>query len=243
MAWVRLDDDFLGDPVIANLSDSALVLWIAGIAYSNRKLTDGFIPHGVGITLRYCDGNPTPYIRELEAVGRWVPVEGGWKIHRYLDWQPSKEAVLEDREHLSSIRREAGRRGAQARWNGKMANAKQTDGPNPNPNPKYFSNFYAAYPRHVGRRAAERAFAAALKRAPAGTIIAGAKRLADDPNLPEPTFIPYPATWLNRDGWEDEPLPARDVKPGDAEREAERQRRIAEANRMIEEERRAEEPS
>jgi hypothetical protein len=27
--------------------------------------------------------------------------------------------------------------------------------------------------------------------------------------LPEREFIPHPTTWLNRDGWEDDPLPER----------------------------------
>ena len=70
-----------------------------------------------------------------------------------------------------------------------------------------FDEFYEVYPRRVGRGAARRAFDKALKVAEAAEIIAGARRLADDPNLPETRFIPYPATWLNREGWGDEPYP------------------------------------
>ena len=76
--------------------------------------------------------------------------------------------------------------------------------------PAGFGAFYGAYPRHVGRRAAVKAYRQALKRADAETILDGARRLAQDPNLPEPRFIAYPATWLNRDGWGDDPQPARD---------------------------------
>jgi hypothetical protein len=39
-------------------------------------------------------------------------------------------------------------------------------------------------------------------------ILGGAVRLRDDPNR-EQQFTPHPTTWLNRDGWEDEPLPPR----------------------------------
>ena len=99
MGWVRLDDGFAEDPVIANLSDSALALWVAGIAYSNRQLTDGFIPLQVGYGgLRYCDGNAVPFARELERVGRWEKVDGGWKIHAYLEWQRSSVEILGERE-------------------------------------------------------------------------------------------------------------------------------------------------
>ena len=38
-------------------------------------------------------------------------------------------------------------------------------------------------------------------------MLDGAVRLASDPNLPETQFIPYPSTWLNREGWNDEPYP------------------------------------
>lgn len=70
-----------------------------------------------------------------------------------------------------------------------------------------FSRFWETYPRHVGKLAAERAFDKACKRASAEEIILGAKRLSEDPNLPDPKFIPHPTTWLNRGGWLDDPLP------------------------------------
>lgn len=76
----------------------------------------------------------------------------------------------------------------------------------------YFETFYKAYPRHTGRAAAEKAFAKALRVAPAERIVAGARRFAADPNLPpreEARFIPHPATWLNAGRWDDDPLPPR----------------------------------
>lgn len=73
--------------------------------------------------------------------------------------------------------------------------------------PKHFNEFWNHYPRKVGKRAAETAYRNATKRADESTIIDGVKRYATDPNLPDPKFIPHPATWLNRDGWLDEPEP------------------------------------
>lgn len=78
---------------------------------------------------------------------------------------------------------------------------------------EYFDEFWAAYPRKVGKQKARTKFTTATKRADPHTIIAGAKRLATDPNLPEKQFIPHPTTWLERDGWDDEPLPPRERKP------------------------------
>lgn len=99
MGWVKLDDAFGEHPKIARISDTALALWVTGLAYCNRNLTDGFIPNTVGLgQLRYCEGNATPGIRELEGVGLWQPVKGGWQVHDYADFQPSREAVLAERD-------------------------------------------------------------------------------------------------------------------------------------------------
>ncbi|ARD42491.1 hypothetical protein [Actinomyces gaoshouyii] len=75
--------------------------------------------------------------------------------------------------------------------------------------PEGFAEFYDIYPRHVARRTAAKAYAKALSRATPETILAGARRLAADPNLPESRYIRYPATWLNADGWRDDPMPPR----------------------------------
>ncbi|WP_337448874.1 helix-turn-helix domain-containing protein [Corynebacterium pseudokroppenstedtii] len=75
-----------------------------------------------------------------------------------------------------------------------------------------FDEFWDAYPRKVGKKKARAKFAAAVKAAgDAQRVIDGAQRLAADPNLPEKRFIPHPTTWLERGGWDDEPLPARSL--------------------------------
>ena len=80
-----------------------------------------------------------------------------------------------------------------------------------------FERFWEIYPRKVGKKHAKDKFTSATKRADAETIIAGAQRFASDPNLPETQFVPHPSTWLNRDGWEDEPLPSRVTTRGKGE--------------------------
>lgn len=99
MAWVKLDDRFDEHPKVAALSDSAVALFVSGLAYCNRNLTDGFVPRQVGLgQLRYCDGNTTPVIGELVEAGMWEEAPGGWQVHDYLDFQPSREQVEGDRE-------------------------------------------------------------------------------------------------------------------------------------------------
>lgn len=75
--------------------------------------------------------------------------------------------------------------------------------------PAAFEEFWLAYPRHVGKPKAQAAFVKAAKRADPGKIIAGAGRYRADPNRQD-AFTAHPATWLNRDGWDDDPLPGRE---------------------------------
>ena len=62
-----------------------------------------------------------------------------------------------------------------------------------------FAAFYAAYPRHDGKIAAEKAYRRALQRATADEIDVG---LAGYRFSADPQFIPLPATWLNQGRWE-----------------------------------------
>ena len=64
-----------------------------------------------------------------------------------------------------------------------------------------FIRWWAIYPRQKAKRAAERAYRAALKRASADAIVTGLRAYRFSP---DPAFIPHPATWLNGDCWADE---------------------------------------
>ena len=70
-----------------------------------------------------------------------------------------------------------------------------------------FLDFYAVYPRHVGKEAARRAFVKAVKtKAPAADIIEGARRYAAATAAAgiETRYIAHPATWLNAGRWSDD---------------------------------------
>jgi hypothetical protein len=71
-----------------------------------------------------------------------------------------------------------------------------------------FAAFWAAYPLKVGKRKAEPAFTRAAKRADPAAIIAAAIAYRNDPNR-EQAYTAHPTTWLNRDGWDDDPIPPR----------------------------------
>ena len=81
-----------------------------------------------------------------------------------------------------------------------------------------FSKFWIHYPRKVGKGNAEKIFAKLLREAKDPEALAleieqGAERMSKDYNLPPKQFIPHPATWLSREGWNDEPYPDRERTP------------------------------
>jgi hypothetical protein len=114
----------------------------------------------------------------------------------------SREDVARLREDLAPGTEEQGNRGTEEQGKELLLSAPRWS--------DTFDAFYVAYPRKVGKEAARKAFAAAIRRGVSGTdIVEGAERYAADPNLPDKQFIPYPATWLNAGSWADEPQPAR----------------------------------
>ena len=67
---------------------------------------------------------------------------------------------------------------------------------------------YKAYPRKVGKEAARKAIAKALKGKSADELMTATKAFADAvKQWPEADrcFIPHPATWFNRGSYDDDP--------------------------------------
>ncbi len=161
MPWVRLDEGFADHPKLREAGPLGLAMQVAGLCYCNRYLTDGFIPssvvptllnlEGIGMNIWHGElmggGDDATWqlvVDALLAVGLWEQVEGGYYIHDYLDYQPSRSQVIAEREQ----KREAGQRGglasAQARAQARatapahtpaQAESKPVPGPVPGPVP------------------------------------------------------------------------------------------------------------
>ena len=65
-----------------------------------------------------------------------------------------------------------------------------------------FDIFYLAYPKHIGRKAAEKAFQKAIKETSIAAMLAAIEK--QKAGWTDPKFIPHPATWLNQGRWADE---------------------------------------
>lgn len=111
MTWARIDDGFRDHPRFLDMSSAAVGLWASSLAYCNKHSTDGHVPVRALAKLAPIE---TPKARaamvaELLGRGAWEPAQdGGYLVHDFLDWNDSKAEVQK--------RREAGRRGAAARW-------------------------------------------------------------------------------------------------------------------------------
>ena len=81
-----------------------------------------------------------------------------------------------------------------------------------------FEEWYAHYPRKVGRGAAEKQYGAALKKTEQSALVERVMVFALAVADKDPSFIPHPATWLSQERWTDDQAainPQSDpVKPG-----------------------------
>jgi len=93
MAWVKFDDGFPEHPKIIGLSDAAFRLHVEAVSYCNRQLTDGLV---LAVVLPRITSarHPVKVAAELVSAGVWEATEGGWWIHDYLDYQPSKQDAM-----------------------------------------------------------------------------------------------------------------------------------------------------
>jgi hypothetical protein len=116
---------------------------VAALCYCNRNLTDGFVPWAAARTLlswEYIEGGKAWRVgvtsgpvgddvdadritRILVAAGLWHEVEGGYQVHDYEDYQPTRQEVLE----LSAKRQAAGQAGGLAKAKQLASNALAND--------------------------------------------------------------------------------------------------------------------
>ncbi len=111
MTWARFDDSFPEHPKVIGLSADAFRLHVTAICYSARTLTDGVIQQA---SLRVIGANKK-LATELVDAQLWDLHQLGYAVHDYLDYNPSRDHVLAEREKRSA----AGKAGANSRWQSK----------------------------------------------------------------------------------------------------------------------------
>jgi len=67
-----------------------------------------------------------------------------------------------------------------------------------------FDGWWAVYPKRVDKGHARAAFKRARDKVSLETLMAATQRYAQSVSGKDPQFIPYPATWLNGERWDDD---------------------------------------
>jgi hypothetical protein len=86
----RLDTHWHANPKVLALGLPAMGLHAWSISYCDAELTDGFVPFGAVPRL---EGIKTA-IERLIRSGCWEVVDGGYRLHDYLDYNRSRDQAL-----------------------------------------------------------------------------------------------------------------------------------------------------
>ena len=126
MVWAKIDDAILDNPKIARVGVYGFALHVAAVTWCCRNLTDGFIPSARVTALLTLEkvmfdvANPLALVGEPESMagdtglsaltiaealvdaGLWDRAPGGFQLHDFLEYNPSREEVLAKREKISA---------------------------------------------------------------------------------------------------------------------------------------------
>lgn len=107
MPWFRMEDSFHSHPKVIAAGNEAIGLYARCGTYAAQHLTDGFIPEDIAVLYGASDtgsrrnpgtGKPETLAETLVRTKLWRRTRGGWRMPDYLDYNPSREAVDNDRK-------------------------------------------------------------------------------------------------------------------------------------------------
>ncbi len=224
MPWVKFDDQFTAHRKVCGLTDAEFRLHVEAIFWCARNLTDGLVADSeLELVTRLRQARK--HAAGLVVRGVWVATDGGWRIHDYLEYQPPKERVIADRQAQAERQRKwrERRNGVTDTVTNDVTNGGSSSVTNAAPSrpvpsrknkpssPAALSDedpawleFWTTYPRRVGKPAARKAWAKAVRTTDPATIIAAAKSYAQQRLGQDAQFTAHPATWLNGERWADE---------------------------------------
>lgn len=204
------------------LSDAAFRALFESTLYARRQLTDGFLDARV-VARKWGDDVAQELTTNDPEKPSWRKVDGGYQIHDFAEHQTTTADI--------EAKREAGRKGglakakqtpseteapakhlldecsstSLAKTETETESLKKTSSSPATPSME-FDQFWAQYPRKVGKLAGKKAFDKAMKLTTLENILQGVALLKRETAGKETTFIPHPATWLNDGRWDDEPI-------------------------------------
>lgn len=138
MPYQLVDDQMHCHRKIVKAGNEATGAWMRIGNWCSAHLTDGAIEHEVALLFAKREA----VLDRLVSVGLLERDGADFRVHDYLDWNPTANEVKEKREETRSSRMAAGLVGARKRWGSnsktdgkRIANGWQNDGPTPTPTP------------------------------------------------------------------------------------------------------------
>lgn len=97
--WVKLIDTFADHPKVIAAGDDAAWLYVCGLLYCSRHLTDGEIPkRALDRLTGFTPPKRRRLAKRLEDVRLWIASDDGWLVHDYASVQRTKAQVEGKRE-------------------------------------------------------------------------------------------------------------------------------------------------
>jgi hypothetical protein len=107
VSFAALDDKFHSHPKVLQAGNAAAGLYARSLAYCADQLTDGFVPEA------WAKANGTQgEIRSLLGAKLWRKSRRGFQLPDYLDYNPSREKVLQKRGSAAERKRRSRERHA-----------------------------------------------------------------------------------------------------------------------------------
>lgn len=171
MSWAKLDDQFFVNRKARAVGLEGRSLFLASVCYCAMQQNDGRFPAEDLEVVAAMAGVPQEIADRLVAVGLWHAAEGGYEVHEYLEYNPSREQVV--------ARKERAEKAAKARHHPAPSNApSNADGkafalplPSPSPSPSPQPSSSSSVPDEVWTTLARKKLAIAtnVKNVPSWT--------------------------------------------------------------------------
>ena len=114
LRWVRLDTTFPSNQKVLDLAYAnrhrAITVYLCGLAYAGAQGTDGWIPASA-LPILHARRSDAQHLVDAQL---WLPIDGGWQIHDWHDYQPTTDTL--NTRHQDRVRR--ARAAANIRWHG-----------------------------------------------------------------------------------------------------------------------------
>jgi hypothetical protein len=174
--WIKLHVEILASEDWVMLDDASKLVMIVCMIVAAKF--DGIVSDDAAYFRRVAYLNKTPNLKPLIECGFLQPLSDASGAEQMLaDARPEKEAEQSRAEKEKIIDQ---------------------------PRASRFGEFWAVYPRKLGRGKAEKLFDGITKKLNPDVLIAAASKFRVTQAGTEEKFIPYATTWLNGRRWEDE---------------------------------------